>query len=315
MIIVMAWMLTGCYGPDVGCADVDGDGYPAGDCTEGAETEPWYTDDDPEIHPGAEEVCDGVDNDVDGATDEDLIDTDGDGDPDCTDCAPLDATIGSGAPELGNDLDDDCDGEVDEGYPAEAWIESIQDLLRESKEQTFEVFCDLCGDDPTFVVRRDDEENPGEAVDVVGVEVAGSTAFATVLVDGAAQLGFYDVNWTIRESTGIIDEKVRISRGQVKIVNTSPDRLTLGEDARISFVVEGENFDWNEVVELQDAAGDLVTCIIDEVVPDRIDCHFDDTRWSLSRGIAIVSVRDEDDALDCGSYTSSCYDNGPVLVE
>ena len=43
--------------------------------------------------------------------------------------------------------------------------------------------------------------------------------------------------------------------------------------------------------------------------------HFDDTRWSLSRGIAIVSVRDEDDALDCGSYTSSCYDNGPVLVE
>jgi len=74
------------------------------------------------------EVCNGEDDDCDGATDEGLPDNDGDGiadcvdddddndgDPDVTDCAPLDAAIGATATEAcGDDVDQDCDGQTDE---------------------------------------------------------------------------------------------------------------------------------------------------------------------------------------------------------
>ncbi|MBM4353830.1 MAG: hypothetical protein FJ109_08545 [Deltaproteobacteria bacterium] len=99
--------------------DKDGDGTPdAQDCA------PL----DPATHPGAPEVCDGVDNDCDLLQDEGFADKDadglkdcvdpdddGDGDPDETDCAPLDPAVHQGAKESCNGQDDDCDGETDEG--------------------------------------------------------------------------------------------------------------------------------------------------------------------------------------------------------
>jgi uncharacterized repeat protein (TIGR01451 family) len=46
---------------------------------------------------------------------EENIDSDGDGDPDTTDCAPLNPAIGHNSIEVCNGIDDDCDGQIDEG--------------------------------------------------------------------------------------------------------------------------------------------------------------------------------------------------------
>ena len=83
----------------------------------------------PAVHHGASEVCDGLDNNCNGTPDEGFKDTDkdsfadcvdpdddGDGDPDVTDCKPLDPTVSGLLPEICNGQDDDCDGDIDEGF-------------------------------------------------------------------------------------------------------------------------------------------------------------------------------------------------------
>jgi hypothetical protein len=124
--------------PDCIDGDGDGDGYfegtgPGEDCN----------DDDAEIHPGAEELCDDVDSDCDGSlVDEYDSDIDGDGTIDCMDpdadgdghdaedeggddCNDADPDISPSAADTWYDgVDSDCDGASDydmdgDGYDAE----------------------------------------------------------------------------------------------------------------------------------------------------------------------------------------------------
>jgi len=73
------------------------------------------------VNPGAEETCDGLDTNCDGAVDNGL-DSDFDGfkvcgaDADCDDTDPL---IYPGAEERCNEIDDNCDGDIDNGLQAE----------------------------------------------------------------------------------------------------------------------------------------------------------------------------------------------------
>jgi large repetitive protein len=121
----------------VGCheGDPDGDGHLSWAC--GGDD---CDDDDGNVYPGADEVCDGLDNDCDGDVDEDGndetvwyedFDGDGYGDPGVTveacdapagyvdngdDCDDTDADQYPGADEFCNGEDDDCNGVVDDDY-------------------------------------------------------------------------------------------------------------------------------------------------------------------------------------------------------
>ena len=101
-------------------ADQDGDGSPA--CTD-------CDDNDPSVGPSASELCDAIDSDCDGSLVDFFINTDGDGLPDCidndddgdgdpdgSDCAPLDGSIFIGATELCDSIDSDCDGSLVDSF-------------------------------------------------------------------------------------------------------------------------------------------------------------------------------------------------------
>jgi hypothetical protein len=119
---------------DEGFEDIDGDGQ--ADCSDpdaDGDGDPNSEDCAPyndNIYNGADEVCDGIDNNCNNQVDEgypdfDLDglancvdgDDDNDGDDDDNDCAPLDASKHNGAAEGCDGVDNNCNGKVDEGFP------------------------------------------------------------------------------------------------------------------------------------------------------------------------------------------------------
>ena len=136
-------------------ADTDADGFgdpeqtleacspPSGHTASGTDCD----DGNPDIYPGAVEICDELDNNCDGTTDEGIgdtwaVDADGDGfgDPTrtveaceapegtvsldrATDCDDGRGDVFPGATEVCNELDDDCDTEVDEGVLSTFYID------------------------------------------------------------------------------------------------------------------------------------------------------------------------------------------------
>lgn len=93
--------------PVMGCGDVPGYAAIGGDCAPR----------DPRIHPGAVEICNGVDDNCDGRVDEGVRPTCGIGfcQRESQTCVVADCLPGRPTPELCNFLDDDCDGVVDDG--------------------------------------------------------------------------------------------------------------------------------------------------------------------------------------------------------
>ncbi len=130
--------------PSCTCEDLDGDGFPSADCDDpncGSAND--RDDGDPETHPGAPTVCDGIaDNDCDGEADPDEQDADADGFSACDgDCDDNSVTLNP------DDLDGDgystCEGDEDDEnsgiYPG-ADVDSGGDW--EEEDPTKDPYCD-----------------------------------------------------------------------------------------------------------------------------------------------------------------------------
>jgi hypothetical protein len=96
--------------------DLDGDGALADDADCRVLGQPTDCDDlDPAVHPGAPEVCDGLDNDCSDRIDDD-VDADGDGYFACADCDDADPYTHPDAAEVCDGIDNDCSGASDETW-------------------------------------------------------------------------------------------------------------------------------------------------------------------------------------------------------
>lgn len=133
-----------CSGDDAicpdSCIDRDRDGYGEGDGCRG----PDCDDGNPDIHPGAEEICDdGIDQDCDGEdlecssqctdADRDGFGAEGANDAcarDAVDCDDSNPDVHPEADEVCNGRDDNCNGEVDECPDENATCTETDDGLR-----------------------------------------------------------------------------------------------------------------------------------------------------------------------------------------
>ncbi len=107
----------------VGCVGTPGYAGEPGDC------EPI----DPERHPGAEEICNLIDDNCDGRVDERVRPQCGEGwcAREAWTCDVQNCTPGQPQPELCNLLDDDCDGDVDEDVTCPAGTMCVVGQCRE----------------------------------------------------------------------------------------------------------------------------------------------------------------------------------------
>ncbi len=157
-----------CDGADRECTcaetDLDGDGYgtvavcPDIDCD----------DSDPAVHPGAVEICNGIDDDCDTDVDEGY-DNDGDGVATCMgDCDDNNDAIYPGNPEVCDGFDNDCNTLVDEGFNLPGCTVYYLDQDQDGYGQTNAYIC-ACAPDGNYTTElyddcddSDPEMNPGE---------------------------------------------------------------------------------------------------------------------------------------------------------
>jgi hypothetical protein len=106
-----------CNGPVCGgcanaanCAAIDADGDGVNACTD-------CNDNNPQIKPGAPEICNGLDDNCSGVADEGgvcCVDNDSDGWTGCNgDCDDNNPNVKPGAPEICDGIDNDCNGLID----------------------------------------------------------------------------------------------------------------------------------------------------------------------------------------------------------
>lgn len=157
-----------------GCLDVDGDTVcAADDCDDSRD----------DVFAGAKEICDGVDNNCDGTTDEDCTQacTDADKDGSCVevDCDDNLAASYPGAVEVCKDkIDNDCNGQTDED--CEDCVNLDKDDYcadRDCNDRDYRISpsaTEICDGIDNNCDGETDEDCPGVGDDVIGDDVSGT---------------------------------------------------------------------------------------------------------------------------------------------
>ncbi len=197
--------------------DSDGDGYGNGSVSqESCDMPTGYVENasdcddfDAATHPGSYEICDAVDNDCDGAVDEDAInggifylDSDGDGygslagwvsacsvpsgyAANASDCDDGDATVSPGGAEACNGVDSDCNGLVDDGVGSTFYLDSDGDGHGDPNATTTS-----CNQPGGYVAGADDCDDSDGAVNPSATELCdGLDNDCDGTVDGVGSLG------------------------------------------------------------------------------------------------------------------------------
>ncbi len=365
-------------------ADADLDGY--GDvtaATEACEPPPGHSetpgdcdDTNAEIHPGADEVCNEIDDDCDALIDADdpdldpsstgtwYTDTDGDGygDPstvlttcdqppgtvaDGGDCDDGDASVHPGATEVCNGLDDDCDSLVDDDDTS---LDSTTGGIWYTDADT-DGYGDLgspvsaCTQPSGTVTDTSDCDDADAAVNPGATEVCnsidddcdtlvddndtsldtstGSTWYIDADTDGYGDLGSpvsacAQPSGTVTDTSDCDDADAAVNPGATEVCNAIDDDCdTLIDDADPS-VDASTATTWYDDADLDgygDASGSTVSCSAPSgTVADDTDC--DDTDSSVNPGAEELCNGTDDDCSGSLSWLEADDDgNGLYACE
>lgn len=242
-LVLATWMVAGCPKEEpVACtefeeifvwADGDGDGFGSDEpvgyvCAAGdnqATNNADCDDEEPTVHPGAEELCDLLDNDCNNRVDESqpktpwYEDSDGDGygsnrdwETACAapgptwlavsgDCRDEDPEVNPAAREFCNGIDDDCDGRTDDedgGVDPTTFTRWYRDLDGDGYGDTLG-FVDQCEGPPGTILNGEDCNDARPAINPTNQEVCnridddcdGLTDDFDPSIDPAGQTLFY----------------------------------------------------------------------------------------------------------------------------
>jgi len=247
--------------------DGDGDGFPGdSDCD----------DDNPLRYPGADELCNGTDDDCDPETwaDQEGWDFDGDGSPVCADCDDEDPRRAPNAEPTCESLDADCDGQLD-GVGAAAGsseacaaLDCAQVLTHDSAAPdgsywihaggttSFEVSCDMSSDGDGWIeLQLDDSDgvivasystdNPWHKCDDDAATYYQGTTEDDLLEDLVADTGFAHQR-ALRyrhPGTGALLSEAAVSALRSHINHLHPDSrmvATIGDNDGANWQEDGE---------------------------------------------------------------------------
>ncbi len=176
--------------PPAGTKDHDQDGHNS--IAEGGQD---CDDLDPMVFPGAQELCNGRDDDCDGATDEDLVESCGNacggGTRQCVGGKFGACSAPQGKPESCNGEDDDCDGDYDEGELCSSGLVCLNGACR-PRPQASDAGTPPPPQDAGSTTLPQEPVAPGSPVAGGGCGCGAGTgepaAFALLLLIGAALL-------------------------------------------------------------------------------------------------------------------------------
>jgi hypothetical protein len=258
--------------------DNDGDGFRLldGDCD----------DDDANVYPAAWEQCNGVDDDCDGAVDEDVIDRfiypddDGDGFGDAsgavlacvvtvgtvidnTDCDDAESTINPAAPELCNGVDDDCDGLADDADSdakpdATLWYypDRDGDGYVDSSDPDF-TYTKACGAPSDYASQTGDCDDDNQLVypgasEVCDGERNDCTISSAYWTTNAEMLEAEKVSY-IAESGDLITDY----SGLLPTTPGSPTTVTLTANGSLNFCADPAGTTWYVAIEADNLSVDI----------------------------------------------------------